>query len=110
MRLEIDSGDLKQGVLGLVIALVEIIKETLRLQALRRMEGGSLTGEEICRLGEALADLDEAIEKIKMELGVAESVKAVRKGLDQAVDRVVDTLLDATDLENAGAGQGLGAA
>jgi hypothetical protein len=91
---EIDEKDLKNGVMGLVVALVEIIKEALRLQALRRMESGSLTEAEIERLGEALMELDGAIEKIKLEMGIAESVKAVRDGLDGAVEDVVDTVLN----------------
>ncbi len=55
--------------MGLVIALVEIIKDALRLQALKRMEGGSLTEEETNRLGEALMDLDTAVEEIKKNRG-----------------------------------------
>ncbi|MFQ5873395.1 MAG: gas vesicle protein K [Dehalococcoidia bacterium] len=92
--MNIDEKDLKNGVLGLVVALVEIIKETLRLEALRRMEGGSLTDEEVERLGEALMDLDTAIEKIKVEIGITESVKAVRDDLDRLVDDILDTMLN----------------
>lgn len=94
MIVDIDEKDLKSGVLGLVVALVEIIKEALRLQALRRMEGGSLTEEEVERLGEALMDLDAAIEKVKVEMGITESVKAVRDGLDSVVDDLLDTMLN----------------
>ena len=72
MVIEIDEKNLKHGVLGLVIALVEIIKDALKLQAVRRMEGGSLTEEEIERLGQALMDLDAAIEEIKEEQGISE--------------------------------------
>ena len=42
-KLEINEKELKQGVLGLVMALVEVIHEALKHQAVRRMEGGSLT-------------------------------------------------------------------
>lgn len=91
---DIDEQNLKQGILGLVIALVEIIRDALRLQAVRRMEGGSLTAEEIERLGEALLELDAAIEGIKEELGLLISVKAVRDGLDQIVDDVLDRMLN----------------
>ncbi len=94
MILDIDEKDLKNGVLGLVVALVEIIKEALRLQALKRMEAGSLTEPEIERLGEALMDLDGAIEKIKLEIGITESVKAVRDGLDRVVDDLLDSMLN----------------
>ena len=94
MIVDLDEKDLKNGILGLVVALVEIIEETLRRQALRRMESGSLTEAEIDRLGEALMELDAAIENIKLEMGIAESVKAVRDTLDAAVQGVVDTILN----------------
>jgi len=90
---DIDEENLKSGVLGLVVALVEIIKDALQLQAVKRMEGGSLTEEEMERLGEALMDLDVAIEGLKVEQGLTESVKAVRDGLDSVVDDVLDTML-----------------
>ena len=91
---DIDEKSLKHGVLGLVIALVEIIKDALQLQAVRRMEGGSLTEEEMERLGEALMDLDTAIDEIKQEQGISESVKSVRDGLDDVVDDVIDQFLN----------------
>jgi hypothetical protein len=94
MPINIDENNLKQGVLGLVIALTEIIRDALRLQAFKRMEGGTLTEEEMERLGEALMDLDIAIEEIKEEQGVIESVKAVRDGLDQIIDEVVDKMVN----------------
>ena len=92
MVVDIDEKSLKHGVLGLVIALVEIIKDALKLQAMKRMEGGSLTEEEVERLGEALMDLDIAIEEIKEEQGIVESVKSVRDGLDEIVDDVLDRM------------------
>ena len=42
MIMDIAKNDLKNGAFGLVVALVKIIKEALRLEVLRRMEGGSL--------------------------------------------------------------------
>jgi len=98
MALEVDEGNLKQGLLGLVVALVEIIQETLERQAIRRMEGGKLTGEEIERLGNALIELDEALEHIKK---VEETVKSVRNGLDQIADDVIDKMVDSERWEEA---------
>ena len=88
-RLEINEGDLKTGLLSLVVALVEIIKDALQLQALKRMEGGSLTEEEIDRLGVALMSLNSAIESIKMDMGLTESVRSLRQGLDRTVAEVI---------------------
>lgn len=87
--MEIDEGNLKQGLLGLVVTLVEIIRDALQHQAVRRMEGGSLTEEEIDRLGRALFELDNAIEEIKEEIGVAEAVKNIRDDLDRLVNALV---------------------
>ena len=94
MVVDIDEKSLKHGVLGLVIALVEIIKDALKLQAMKRMEGGSLTEEETERLGQALMELDSAIEEIKEEQGIIESVKSVRDGLDEVVDDILDRMIN----------------
>ena len=94
MTLKIEEENLKHGLLGLVIALVEIIRDALKHQALRRMESGRLTDEEIERLGRALANLDEVIEDIKAEQGIAEAVRSVRDGLDDLVDDAVDRILN----------------
>ncbi len=94
MPIDIDEKNLKHGILGLVIALVEIIKDTLNLQAMKRMEGGSLSEEEMERLGEAFQDLDVAIEEMKKEQGVTESVKSVRDGLDNMVDEILDKMVN----------------
>ena len=94
MAVEIDEGNLKQGVLGLVVTLVEIIRDALQHQALRRMEGGSLTDAEVERLGEALSELDSAIEEIKEEMGIADTVKSIREGLDSVVDDLLNDFLN----------------
>ncbi len=92
--IDIDTDNLKHGVLGLVIALVEIIRDALRIQAFKRMEGGSLNEDEVERLGEVLMDLDTAIEQIKEEQGITQSVQSVRDGLDSIVDDVLDKMIN----------------
>lgn len=101
MLLDIADKDLSNGVLGLVVALVEIIKEALQLQAVKRMERGNLTGEEIEKLGNALLNLDATIERIKLEMGIAESVKAVRDSLDTLVDKALNDILNPAPVDNA---------
>jgi len=90
MAIDINEDNLKHGVLTVVLALVEVIRDALRIQAFKRMESGILTDEECERLGEALMDLDIALEEIKEEQGITESVQAVRDGLDEIVDDVID--------------------
>ena len=94
MAIDINEDNLKHGVLGLVLALVEVIRDALRIQAFKRMESGILTDEECERLGEALMDLDIALEEIKEEQGITESVQAVRDGLDEIVDDVIDRMVN----------------
>ena len=96
MPINIDQDNLKESVLGLVLALVEIIKDVLKTEALRRMEGGRLTEAEIERLGKALMDLDQVIEEIKEEHGIVSAVASVREGLDGLVG---DLLTDFTKEE-----------
>ena len=91
MRIDIEENNLKQGILGLVLALVEIIKDALKTQALRRIEGGSLTDGEIERLGSALMDLEEALTRIETEQNLLSVVEQIRNGLDDVINEVVDT-------------------
>jgi ATP-dependent RNA circularization protein (DNA/RNA ligase family) len=102
MPIDIDQDNLRHGVLGLVLALVEIIRDALRFQAFRRMEGDSLTEEEIERLGEALLDLDTAIDQIKEGQGITEAAQSVRDGLDSIVDEVIDQFINPERWEEKG--------
>ena len=94
MVVDIDEDNLKQGLLGLVVALVEIIQEALEHQAFRRMESGRLNEKETERLGNALMELDEALEHIKKENDIKDAVKSVRDGLDRVADEVVGKMID----------------
>jgi len=94
MPVDIDEDNLKQGLLGLVVALVEIIQELLERQALRRVEAGRLNDQEVERLGEALSDLSEALDNIKKDNDLEESVKSVRDGLDQVTSELINKLIN----------------
>ncbi|TRZ68908.1 MAG: gas vesicle protein K [Methanothrix sp.] len=94
MAIDVDEDNLKQGLLGLVVALVEIIQELLERQALRRIEGGRLNDEEIERLGESLYDLNVALDNIKRDNDLEDAVKSVRDGLDQVADDVIDKFVN----------------
>lgn len=94
MPVNIDEDNLKQGLLGLVVALVEVIQEVLERQAVRRMESGRLSEQEIERLGMALSELNEALDNIKKDNDLNDAVKSVRDGLDQVADEVIDKFLN----------------
>jgi hypothetical protein len=101
MTIKIDENNLKQGVLGLVVALVEVIRDALKIQAIKRMESGILSDEECERLGKALMELDIALEGLKEEQGLTETVQSVRDGLDELVDDVVDKMINPERWEDA---------
>ena len=105
--IDIDEDSLREGVLGLVIAIVEIVRDALRIEAFKRMDSGRLTDEESERLGESLMALDEAIEEIKEEQGITESVQQVRDGLDDIVNNVVDRLANPERWEEEAEKQGV---
>lgn len=94
MDLKVDEESLKHGVLSVVLAIVEIVADALKIEASKRVESGDLTEEEVERLGKALMELDRAIESIKREQGIEESVGKVREGLDDVVDEVLDKMLN----------------
>ncbi|WP_231567695.1 gas vesicle protein K [Sinomonas humi] len=88
--LRIDEDNLKNGILTLVVTLVEVIQEALETQAARRIEGGTLTDEEQERLGNALMELDEAMAQLKRDHGISDAVDELRRGLDDVVADLVD--------------------
>ena len=79
MKIDLEGDNLKGSLLGLVIAIVEILHETLEHQALRRMEGESLSEAQIERLGNSLMRLKETIEELKEALVQDYSKEAERE-------------------------------
>ena len=69
-RIEAGADDIEAGVAKLVLTLVEFLRQILEHQAVRRMEGGGLSEEEIERLGLALLRLQERLEEIKHAFGL----------------------------------------
>ncbi|MFL6163168.1 MAG: gas vesicle protein GvpJ [Jatrophihabitantaceae bacterium] len=63
--LRLDSADRADlGVGGLLVAVIEIVHRLLERQAIHRMERGSLTSDQIERLGQALMALDQRINQL----------------------------------------------
>lgn len=69
-RLEANPEDVEAGLGKLVLTLVEVLRQVLEHQAVRRMEGGGLSDEEVERLGLALLRLQERLEEIKIAFGL----------------------------------------
>jgi hypothetical protein len=70
-RINIDAQSVEQGLAKLVLTLIELIRRLLERQAVRRMEGGSLTPEQIEQLGLALMKLEEKMQELKSQFGLS---------------------------------------
>ncbi len=60
-RWNADPEDVQRSVVRLVLALVEFLRKLMERQAIRRMEGETLTPDEVERVGQALMKLEETI-------------------------------------------------
>jgi len=71
-RINIDAQSVEQGLAKLVLTLIEFIRRLLEKQAVRRMEGGDLSPEQIEELGLALMRLEGKLQELKTQFGLAD--------------------------------------
>src|SRR6184192_3687267 len=69
-RVNADPERVEQGLAQLVLTLVELLRQLMERQALRRMEQDTLTDEQIERLGQTFMKLAERMEELKREFGL----------------------------------------
>ena len=69
-RINLDEDKKKNGLAQLVLTVINLLHELLEKQAIRRIEGGGLTDEEIERLGFTLMRQSEEIARISSEFGL----------------------------------------
>ena len=69
-RIDVDPEGVEQGLARLVLTLVEFLRQLLERQAVRRMDGGSLSDEEIERVGLALLKLEEKTHELAAAFGL----------------------------------------
>ena len=71
-RISADPEIVENGLAKLVLSIVELVRRLLEKQALRRMDGGNLSDEEIERLGNALMKLEEKMSELKRSFGLSD--------------------------------------
>jgi hypothetical protein len=79
-RINIDPDDVERSLAGLVLGLVEMLRQVLERQAVRRMEGGTLTDDEIERVGLALMRLERKVHELAEQFGLSEGDLVIRVG------------------------------
>jgi len=70
-RWNADPDDVRRSVLKLVLTLVELIRQLLERQAIRRMESGTLTDDETESVGLALMRLQETVLDLATQFDIA---------------------------------------
>ena len=72
-RVDLDPDSVDRGLTKLVLSIVDLIRQLLERQALRRVDSGRLNEAEIERLGETLMRLDERMQELKTAFGLSDS-------------------------------------
>ena len=69
-RIDCSQESIEQGLAKLVLGLIELLRRLLERQAVRRMEGGSLTDQQVEEMGLALMKLEKKISELAGSFGL----------------------------------------
>ncbi|WP_431308994.1 gas vesicle protein K [Halalkalibacter lacteus] len=64
-KVNFNSENIEQGLAKLVLTVIELLRQLVERQALRRVEGDTLSEQEIEELGFTLMKLEEKMEELK---------------------------------------------
>jgi hypothetical protein len=71
-RIAADPESVERGLAQLVLTIVELLRQLMERQALRRVDHGSLDEEQIERLGRTFMELDRRMEELREQFGLTE--------------------------------------
>ena len=71
-RVNADPESVEKGLAQLVLTIVELLRQLMERKALRRIDGGSLSEEQVERLGQTFMELDRRMEELREEFGLTE--------------------------------------
>jgi hypothetical protein len=72
LRIEAEEEDVARGLAQLVLTLIELLRQLMERQAIRRIEAGGLGDDQIERLGQSLMALEQRMEELREEFGLEE--------------------------------------
>ncbi|HET7304715.1 MAG TPA: gas vesicle protein K [Segeticoccus sp.] len=70
-RLETDKDSVERDLLKLVLTIVELVRQLMERQALRRVDLGDLTDEQVEELGTALMRLEGAMTRLREQFDLS---------------------------------------
>jgi len=79
-RINIDPKNVEKGLAKLVLTIVELLRQLMEKQAARRVERGSLTDEEIEKVGEALMNIEKKMKELKEIFGLKDEELNINLG------------------------------
>lgn len=69
-RVNANPDDVERGLAQLVLTLIELLRQLMERQAVRRMENNSLSDSEIERLGQTFIKLDQRMDELLVTFGL----------------------------------------
>lgn len=69
-RVDADPDNVERGLAQLVLTIVELLRQLMERQALRRVEAGNLDDETVERLGRTLMALESRMDELKETFGL----------------------------------------
>lgn len=69
-RINLEPASAENGLAELVMTVIELLRQIVERHAIRRVEGGTLSEEQVEDLGAALMDLEDKMEELKEIFGL----------------------------------------
>jgi len=69
-RIDADPESVERGLVSLVLTIVELLRQLMERQALRRVEQGTLTDEQVENIGRTLMALEERMAELREHFGL----------------------------------------
>ncbi|MGE5695461.1 MAG: gas vesicle protein K [Candidatus Sericytochromatia bacterium] len=69
-RINADPEDVERGLVSLVLTLVELLRQLMERQAIRRVDRGDLTDDQVERIGTTLMLLEEKMAELREHFGL----------------------------------------
>jgi hypothetical protein len=80
VRVQTDPENLERGLAQLVLVLVELLRQLMERQAVRRVDAGDLDDEQIERLGQTLMGLEQRMDELKDIFGLTDDDLKINLG------------------------------
>jgi hypothetical protein len=71
-RVNADPESVERGLAQLVLTIIELLRQLMERQALRRIDGGTLSDEQVERLGTTFMELDRRMAELREQFGLTE--------------------------------------